>query len=239
MQRSHTANWSGTLSVPREWSIDAQGELVQKPYSGLTALRSQTTITYDERTLNGELSLDPVSGFEVEVEATFTVSSKPFGIKILKAANGTACKVFYNPSTKMFTIDCSSVARKDNDGGIFNGVYSSALPANIGTGQTMKIHLFFDHSVLDVFINDRWATSVRIFPTSTSATGVCLFAEGPTELQSVSAWTMKQAEEDPTQDIFSPSLQGRPGEASKIIRDGQLLIEQNGRTYTILGNQIY
>ena len=236
--QNYNMGWAHTLSLPREWSIDAQGELVQKPYSGLTALRSQNTITYDERTLNGELPLDPVSGFEVEVEATFTVSSKPFGIKILKAANGTACKVFYNPSTKMFTIDCSSVARKDNDGGIFNGVYTSALPANIGIGQTMKIHLFFDHSVLDVFINDRWATSVRIFPTSTSATGVCLFAEGATELQSVSAWTMK-ANEDPTQAIFSPSLQGRPGEASKIIRNGQLLIEQNGRTYTILGNQIY
>ena len=46
----------------------------------------------------------------------------------------------------------------------------------------MKIHLFFDHSVLDIFINDRWATSVRVFPTSSSATGVSLFADGTTVL---------------------------------------------------------
>ena len=61
--QNYNMGWAHTLSLPREWSIDAQGELVQKPYSGLTALRSQTTITYDERTLNGELSLEPVSGF--------------------------------------------------------------------------------------------------------------------------------------------------------------------------------
>ncbi len=234
--QNYAAGWAHTLSFPREWSIDAQGELVQKPYSGLSALRSETTVAYDERTLNGELSLSPVAGYEVEVEATFTVSSNPFGIKILQSANGTACKVFFNPSTKMFTIDCSAIGRKVNDEGVFNGVYSSALPANIGVGQTMKIHLFFDHSVLDVFINDRWATSVRIFPTSTSATGVCLFAEGPTELQSAAAWTMK-ANEDPTQAI--ESIQHSAVSSQKIIRNGQLLIEQNGRTYTILGNQIY
>lgn len=230
--QNYAAGWAHTLSFPREWSIDAQGELVQKPYSGLSALRSETTVAYDERTLNGELSLSPVAGYEVEVEATFTVSSNPFGIKILQSANGTACKVFFNPSTKMFTIDCSAIGRKVNDEGVFNGVYSSALPANIGVGQTMKIHLFFDHSVLDVFINDRWATSVRIFPTSTSATGVCLFAEGPTELQSVSAWTMKPAEDDPqgfeiTNDQSPMTI--------KSFRDGQLVIEKNGKLYNALG----
>ena len=230
--QNYAAGWAHTLSFPREWSIDAQGELVQKPYSGLSALRSETTVAYDERTLNGELSLSPVAGYEVEVEATFTVSSNPFGIKILQSANGTACKIFFNPSTKMFTIDCSAIGRKVNDQGVFNGVYSSALPANIGVGQTMKIHLFFDHSVLDVFINDRWATSVRIFPTSTSATGVCLFADGPTELQSVSAWTMKPAEDDP-QGIEITNDQSPM--TIKSFREGQLVIEKNGKTYNALG----
>ena len=236
--QNYNMGWAHTLSFPREWSIDAQGELVQKPYSGLAALRSETMVTKDEQTLNGDLSLDPVKGFEIEVEASFTVGSSPFGIKLLQAANGTACKVFFNPSTNMFTVDCSAIGRKSNDEGVFNGVYSSGMPVSIGKGQTMKIHLFFDHSILDIFINDRWATSVRVFPTSASATGVSLFADGATTLQSAKAWTMK-ANEDPTQDIVAPSLQGRSGEASKTLRDGQLLIEQNNRTYTILGNQIH
>ena len=40
------------------------------------------------------------------------------------------------------------------------------------------------------------------------------------------------------QGINTPSLQGRSGEASKFIRDGQLLIEKNGKTYNAQGVEI-
>ena len=38
--------------------------------------------------------------------------------------------------------------------------------------------------------------------------------------------------------IESPSLQGRSGEASKVIRDGVLYIERNGKTYNAQGAEI-
>ena len=38
--------------------------------------------------------------------------------------------------------------------------------------------------------------------------------------------------------IESPSLQGRSGEASKVIRNGQLLIERNGKTYNAQGAEV-
>ncbi len=40
------------------------------------------------------------------------------------------------------------------------------------------------------------------------------------------------------QAIESPSLQGRLGEASKVIRNGQLLIEKNGKLYNALGTEV-
>lgn len=40
------------------------------------------------------------------------------------------------------------------------------------------------------------------------------------------------------QGIESPSLQGRSGEASKVIRNGMLLIEKNGKTYNALGTEV-
>lgn len=235
--QNYNVGWAHTLSFPREWTLDAQGELVQKPYEGLKALRSQTAVTIDERTVNGEIALAPVSGLEVEVEATFSVSNSPFGIKILQNAAGAACKVYFNPSTNMFTIDCSAVNRKENDGGIFNGVYSSGLPTAISKGQTMKIHLFFDHSVLDVFINDKWATSVRVFPTSSNATGVCLFSDGPTTLQSAAAWTMKPADNGQAETI-KPVSQEPAAKQQKLIRNGQVLIQQDNRIYTLTGTKI-
>ena len=41
-----------------------------------------------------------------------------------------------------------------------------------------------------------------------------------------------------SQAIESPSLQGRSGEASKVIRDGVLYIERNGKTYNAQGAEV-
>ena len=40
------------------------------------------------------------------------------------------------------------------------------------------------------------------------------------------------------EDITSPSLQGRSGEASKVLRDGQLLILRGDKTYTVTGIEV-
>ena len=235
---NYSMGWAHTLSFPREWSIDAQGELVQKPYEGLKNLRSDNHVSLEAQTLNGDLSLNPVEGREIEVEAVFTVSNSQFGIKLLQNDEGKACKVYYNPVTGKFVVDCSSIGRKNNDGGVFSGTYSSELPATIAQGETMKIHLFFDHSVLDVFINDRWANSVRIFPTSTSATGVSVYATGETELQSLNAWTMIPAEGDENPDAVDVVTDNRSTACQKTIRDGQLLIRHPHATYTVTGLEL-
>ena len=48
---------------------------------------------------------------------------------------------------------------------------------------------------------------------------------------------------DPTdpdpEDIESPSLQGRSGEATKVIRDGQLYLMYNGKIYNVQGSRSY
>ena len=235
---NYSMGWAHTLSFPREWSIDAQGELVQKPYEGLKNLRSDNHVSLEPQTLNGDLSLSPIEGREIEVEAVFTVSDSQFGIKILQNEEGKACKIYYWPAINKFAIDCSAIGRLNNDGGVFGGVYSSVLPATVAQGETMKIHLFFDHSVLDVFINDRWATSVRIFPTSTSATGVSVYAVDNTELQSLNAWTMIPAEGDEMPDALE-TVSSHPANAcDKFILDGQLLITRNGKTYNMSGVEL-
>ena len=105
----------------------------------------------------------------------------------------------------------------------------------------MKIHLFLDHSVLDVFINDRWASSVRIFPTSAASKGVTLFSEGATQLISASAWTMKPFQEDETEPVIDAIEEiARPASASTsmVIRDGHFLILQGDKIYNALGIRI-
>jgi beta-fructofuranosidase len=190
--------WAGTYNLPREWSLDAQNNLVQKPATDMIFPRSTTAIfTQTNFSLSGVQSLNPVSGKVLEIEGTFTVSSnsaQKFGFNLRKNDNG-AIKVYYEKSTNKITVDITSVQRHVQDNGSFDGIYTSVLPKTFPAGETLKIHAFLDHSILDLFINDTWAASVRIFATDNNANEVEVFADGgATQVQSLRAWNWEKQE---------------------------------------------
>ena len=242
---NYNVGWAHTLSLPREWSLDDEGQLVQRPYEGLRALRSDTAVIVEQQTLSGDLTLAPVRGHEVEVEASFTVSESAFGIKILQnEENGKACRVYYNPAKGQFVMDCANVARRSNDEGGFSGIYRSELPHPLQPGDTLKLHLFFDHSVLDIFINDRWASSIRIFPTNAAADGVSLFADGDTQLISARAWKMLPNPDDYEvidpipEGVDPPTTNDRRPTTYKVLRHGRVCILTGNRTFTLTGQEL-
>lgn len=51
----------------------------------------------------------------------------------------------------------------------------------------MKLDIFFDHSILDVFVNDTYAFSLRVFATDAAANDVEVFSDGPTTLKRLTA----------------------------------------------------
>lgn len=181
--------WAHCYSLPREWSLDADGNLVQKPFAGLSGLRGKTSFERSNFVLDQTISLAPVAGREVEISAIFEVGSSSFGLNIFKAA-GAKGSISYCPSTGEVIADFSSLMRIVNDGGIYDGVYRCPLPIRPAAGEELKINVFIDHSIIDIFINDRWATSIRVFPTEEDANGIEAFAEGPTNIRQLQAWVL-------------------------------------------------
>ena len=158
--------WAHSYSLPREWSIDANGELVQKPYSGLTAYRSDTVLVKENFKQQGVMALDSASGRGLEVCAEFIVSEHITGFELLRNRNGKGVKIYFDPMEQNIVVDMTRVTRKYNDNHLFRGKYVSTLPQVIAPGEKMKLHVFLDRSILDIFINDRWASSV-LAPAST------------------------------------------------------------------------
>lgn len=111
-------------------------------------------------------------------------------------------KISYNPTSNKLIVDFSNVDRIKNDAGIFDGIYESELPERLSTGSNCEIHTYFDGSILDIFVNDKWATSIRLFATSTSSTPVEAFAEGTTSIVSMKAWNLH----NPTTGIVSANV---------------------------------
>ena len=180
---NYKMGWAHNFSLPREISVASDGSLVQKPYSGLTGLRTSTTVTIDQ-TLSGAQSLSPVSGRQIELLGEFTVGSGACGFHFLKKGDKQAT-LSYDPSTGLLSLDYSTLARVSND----NGSWSAKLPKKVNAGETLKLDVFFDGSIADIFVNDTWAFSVRIFPTDADAVEAEVFSESSAAVK-VSAWTL-------------------------------------------------
>ena len=68
-------------------------------------------------------------------------------------------------------------------------MYSASLPERLAVGETLVLHMFLDGSIADVFINEQFAFSVRLFPTDAEATATDVFSTTDTEVN-VSAWVL-------------------------------------------------
>ncbi len=186
---NYELGYAHTYSLPREWSVDADGNLCQKPYSGLVAMRKDGGFAKANLTLDGTLALNGVSGRAVEVLGEFTVTAGKCGFTLLDDG-ASSIKVYYDGATNELVVDARGVDRLINDAGVFDGLYRSTLPRTLAKGETLKLNVFLDHSILDIFINDTWATSVRVFANAKSQEGVTAFADTPTAVKRLEGWTL-------------------------------------------------
>lgn len=178
--------WAHNYSLPRELSLAADGTLLQKPYSGLTSMRTATSVALNT-TLDGRLSLSPVSGRQVELLGSFTIAEGKCGFRLLKSGSSEA-SITYDSAFGTITLDLTSLSREVNDNA-YGGIYSATLPKRLKAGDTLKLNVFLDGSILDIFINDSWAFSVRVFPKDASNVEIEAFATSPTKAV-LQAWTL-------------------------------------------------
>ena len=194
--------WAHCYSLPREWSLAEDGSLIQKPFEGLKGLRGETMFARDSFELSGTVDLSPVSGRSVEICGTFEVGVAPFGFNVFKSSTGEG-KIYYNPASGEIIADFSGVQRISNDNGIYDGVYRCPLPMKPSDGETLKINVFIDHSILDIFVNDRWATSIRVFPTAADADGIEAYADSTVKVNELKAWTLDAANGNAVKSVWN------------------------------------
>ena len=109
-----------------------------------------------------------------------------------------------------------------NDANSFSGLYQSVLPQKPAVGETMRIHIFIDHSIMDIFVNNQYAFSIRIFPTDTNAEDIEAFSDGgTTRATSIKAWKLGSLQM-PTA-VTTPTVESN----IKIYSNGENLVYEN------------
>jgi beta-fructofuranosidase len=65
-------------------------------------------------------------------------------------------------------------------------------PILLANDEPLKLRVFIDKSVVEVFVNGKQALAVRVYPSRNDSVGVSLKAQGKdSELKLLEAWQMK------------------------------------------------
>ncbi len=159
--------WNGCLSVPRQLSLSRAGELRQTPAPQLSKLRGQAVAWKKIHLENGSqtLPLPKTNTLEIAVELELqtvkNVALKFGGVDV--SFNGTELKVL-----------------------------DAVAPLALAPGQRiLKLRIFIDRSVLEVFANDTVCVTKIISPLKAEATLELRATDGRATARHVEVWPIK------------------------------------------------
>lgn len=217
LNRNMEIGWAHNYSLPRQLTLDANDKIVQKPYTGLVGLRTATTCTAN-LTTEGTQSLAPVSGRHIEINADFVANNGTGGIRFLTnratRAGDSGASLTYDVTNNRITLDLTKLDRTVNDGDTYGGIYTATLPERPAEGSTVNVHMYLDGSIADIFIANRWAFSVRIFPNDANAIGAEVFTTGSVTA-TAQAWTLDADQQ--TSGIFQPVAEGFDAKDTRVF----------------------
>lgn len=193
-QRSR--GWSGAMSLPRELRLDAEGAVTMAPLPELSALRRAHHRTAGRDLAPGELTLlDGVSGDTLEISAELQPGPDGLvGLAVRRAPDGSEeTRITYDPQRGQLSLDRTH-ASLDNE----TERSAHVAPLTLREGEPLRLHIFLDRSVIEVFANERVSITSRIYPSRADSTGVAAFAgHAPATLLALDAWTMGSIWDEP------------------------------------------
>lgn len=167
--------WNGCMSLPRILTIDKSGQLIQTPAPELKELRGKHQ-QFTDVAINNEFKLiKGVQGNTLEIMAEFIPgNATAFGLKVRSSRDGKR-----------------AITLKYADGTL--NVAGTKVPMELGKQtKTLKLHMFLDRSVMEVFINGGKKTVTRVEYPGEADLGIAVFAEnGRATLKSLDVWQMK------------------------------------------------
>jgi len=136
---------------------------------------------------DSKLELEDIRGNSIELAIEMNgKDAKQFGMAVCCSADGDEqTLVYYDATEKKLKIDTRQSSLTEGPKSIEAG------PFELGENESLKLRVFLDKSVVEVFANDRQAVMRRIYPSREDSLGVTLFSNGgPTSVTTLEAWDM-------------------------------------------------
>jgi beta-fructofuranosidase len=177
--------WSGVFGLPRSLWLGEDGTLRMAPVKELEMLRSSEKTWSDIKLADGNTNaLEGVIGDSCELEITIdSATAKRFGVKVRASPGGEEeTLLYYDTEAKKLCFDSTR-------SGIDGRRTLEQAPLELKQGELLKLRVFIDKSVIEVYANDRQAIGRRVYPGRADSLRVVLFANGgDASISSVKAW---------------------------------------------------
>jgi len=201
------SGWSGAMSLPRVLAVGRDGLLTIEPAEELERLRFNLR-TLPPRTLaaDREVMLEEIRGDSFELNIVMAArGAREFGLRLRQAPDrAEETTILYDAATGRLAIDLSKSTldpairyrtwcitppadAADRD----RRVTRQEAPLTLAAEEPLRLRIFLDRSMLEVFANGRQCLTQRLWPTRPDALGVSLFSSGgETHIESLAAWDM-------------------------------------------------
>ena len=182
--------WSGVYGLPRTLWLGDDGTLRLQPVQELETLRCQQK-TWTGLTLapGDSKLLDGVTGDACELELEIDPgAAQRCGLKVRASGDGQEeTLLYYDAGAQELVFDATH-------SGATGRTTIERAPCALKPGEALKLRVFVDKSMVEIFANDRQAIGRRVYPTRADSLGVALFAQdGAAQFKHVKAWELMPA----------------------------------------------
>ena len=167
------AGWAGAMSLPRVLSLNPESELAMKVSPAAEQLRGTRTQTTAGADATARQKI--LDGFRIHDFAAELL------LELLPKADAFAIHLQSESGENFATVSCAT-----RSGGRELEVNGNAAPLPGTPGSPMRLHLFLDGSVLELFANGTCSLTKRIYEIPSSP--LRLNIQGEVELVSFDGW---------------------------------------------------
>ncbi|MHB1357465.1 MAG: glycoside hydrolase family 32 protein [Anaerolineae bacterium] len=182
------AGWAGVMSLPRVLSLAEDGTLRQAPAPEVESLRGEMWQGQPCTLSAGQEMTLPVQGDCLELGLDFQPgSASSFGVAVRYSPDGAERTLIgYDTLEQELYIDRAHSSLNPDAA---HDMRSIALP--LAPGETLRLRIFLDASVVEVFANERVVLASRVYPVNENSQAIYIdVIGGSAYLERISAWQM-------------------------------------------------
>ncbi len=210
-------DWHNVCSLPSEMYLSDKNKMLIRPVKELRSLRINERTHQHKHLRSGEpFKPNNIKGTSFEMEVVISpMNSDKVGVKVLCSPDMQEYTVIeYDQRKRTLSIDSTQSSLSKKLMRIFPNCYASGdpkereifkttihrdipvhtAPLHLEEDDMLKLDIFVDNSIIEVYANNRQMITGRVYPTRADSKEVQVFSEGGDGWAHViNAWDMKKA----------------------------------------------